>query len=157
MPCEMCGKDEMLVKADIEGAELQVCRGCARFGKILSRVVTPPKGKSKKVEAKPEPKPSETVMKEIIQVITDDYPQLIKNAREKLGLKQNELARMIAEKESLVQNVESGKFLPSINLAKKFERFLKITLVEQHEEAHDQKFKTKASALTIGDMLSFKK
>jgi len=33
--CEMCGKDSSLVKARIEGAELEVCNDCARYGQII--------------------------------------------------------------------------------------------------------------------------
>ena len=57
----------------------------------------------------------------------------------------------------MIQNVESGKFVPSINLARKFERFLKVTLVEQHEEKFDKTAKSKSAAITIGDMLNIKK
>ncbi|MBS3122666.1 TIGR00270 family protein [Candidatus Woesearchaeota archaeon] len=160
MLCEMCGKEGELVKADIEGAELIVCRACAKFGKIIS-IVRPPLSKQEKKarDENTESKPVDKLKREIIQLINDDYPQLIKNAREKMGLKQQELALKIAEKESLIHNIESGKFLPSIVLARKFERFLKIKLIEQHEETEeDSRGKaSKQTALTIGDMLNLKK
>ena len=35
----MCGCDKELYKAIIEGTELQVCRECGKYGKILSKVV----------------------------------------------------------------------------------------------------------------------
>ncbi|MFH1439932.1 MAG: multiprotein bridging factor aMBF1 [Candidatus Woesearchaeota archaeon] len=161
MPCEMCGKEGEMVKADIEGAVLVVCKDCGKFGKIISRVKTKEEIKKiKKIEEKrsqEDARPVNRLKSEIIQIIVDDYGNLIKNKREKLGLKQKELARMIAEKESLIQNVECEKFVPSINLARKFERFLKIKLVDQHEEKFEKQNKSKDAALTIGDMLSIKK
>jgi len=161
MPCEMCGKEGDMFKADIEGAVLVVCKECAKFGKIVSRMKTPEelkhmKKRAKEIEAR-KATSVEKVKSEIIQIIAEDYSDKIKAKREKLGLKQKDIARMIAEKESLVQNIEAGKFVPSINLARKFERFLKLKLVEQHEEKYEKKAKSKGAALTIGDMLSIKK
>ena len=155
MPCEMCGKEGNVLKADIEGAVLVVCNECAKFGKIISRVRAPIK--NKKSESQPAKKQVQTVKRELLQLIVEDYAKVIKEAREKLGLKQQDLARKIAEKESLIQNIETEKFVPGMDLARKFERFLKIKLIEQHEESHQQKFKAKSAALTIGDMLSLKK
>jgi putative transcription factor len=156
MPCEMCGAQGNTFKANIEGAELVVCQGCAKYGKIISRVKAPVKGK-KSVRVQQQEQPIEKLKSEIIQVIVDDYAEIIRKARGKLGLKQKEFALKIAEKESLVQNIESAKLIPSINLARKLERFLKIKLVDRHEETHDKKYKSSKVALTIGDMLSIKK
>jgi putative transcription factor len=156
-PCEMCGKNGELFKANIEGAELMVCRECARFGKIISRAKPVLSFKQKEAEKKKAEKPMETVKKEIIQLIVDDYSTRIKNARERLGLKQEELAKKLAERESLIQSIESGKFVPGINLARKFERYLNVKLIEQHEEAHDSKYKSGSMGLTIGDMINIKK
>ena len=157
MPCEMCGAQGNTFKANIEGAELVVCQGCAKYGKIISRVRAPVKEKKSVRRQESVTKPIEKLRNEIIQVIADDFSDKIKKGREKLGLKQKELALKLAEKESLIHNVESGKFIPSINLARKFERFLKIKLVERHEEEHNNNYKASKVAITIGDMLSIKK
>ena len=155
----MCGKQGEMFKADIEGAVLGVCKDCAKFGKVISRVRAPEKLKKseKRKQQEEVSRPVEKLKKEIIQIIVDDYSEMIKRKREKLGLKQNELARKIAEKESIIQNIESGKFVPSIALARKFERFLRLTLIEQHEESNEEIVRTKRVALTIGDMLNLKK
>ena len=157
MPCEMCGAQGDTFKANIEGAELVVCQGCAKYGKIISRVRAPVKEKKSVRRQESVTKPIEKLRNEIIQVIADDFSDKIKKGREKLGLKQKELALKLAEKESLIHNVESGKFIPSINLARKFERFLKVKIVEQHEETRDKKYNASKVALTIGDMLTIKK
>lgn len=159
MPCEMCGKEKQLFKADIEGAVLTVCKGCAKFGKIISVMPLSEKKKDSKdsKSESAEKKPLERLKKEIIQVIAEDYAQKVKDAREKSGLKQQELARMMAERESLIHNVESGQFIPGIALARKFEKHLKIKLIEQHEESFEEKKRAKSSILTLGDMISLKK
>jgi len=142
--CEMCGEDEKLFKTDIEGVDLNVCRNCGKFGKVKgpAHVIVP---KTKKVEPRK--------ISELIQVIADDYATRISQARQRMGLKQKEFARNIKEKESLVQKIEQGQFEPSMKLARKLENHLRIKLVEQHEEKHEQTTATGKTALTIGDMI----
>jgi putative transcription factor len=151
--CEMCGADDQLFRTDIEGTELSVCKKCAKFGKVKSVVRPPVKVKVKKAA---DIKAAEPERAEFIQVIVEDYAVRIKDAREKIGLKQEELAKAIAEKESLIHKLESGLFEPSITLARKLENKLRIKLVEQHEEKHEKAFKGKGSTLTIGDVLTMK-
>ena len=65
---------------------------------------------------------------------------------------------MLAERESVIQKVETSQLVPSMALARKLEKALNIKLVEQHEEEQFQKdVKAKASVLTLGDMLNLKK
>ena len=37
MQCDMCGNEGRLVRASIEGSEMTVCNGCARYGKIIHK------------------------------------------------------------------------------------------------------------------------
>jgi putative transcription factor len=152
MQCEMCGKDEQLFKTDVEGGILNVCKKCSRYGKVISVV------QEKKAQRHAEsPVLSQAQQRELVLVIAEDYADKIKDARQKLGLKQEELARMLAEKESLIHKMENGQFEPSIAMARKLERYLKIKLIEQHEESHAKQVHTSAGKLTIGDILQVKK
>lgn len=145
----MCGKDTNLVIALIEGTELKVCEGCAKFGKIIRRIQPEPTKKERKIIEKTKSDEKE----EIIEVIVEDYNKKIKQAREKLSLDQKDFAKKINEKASLMHKIESGHFKPSINLARKIEKFLKIKLIEQ-QEIKDKNFNTtKSDAFTIGDIL----
>jgi len=146
MMCEMCGSDEKLVRADIEGVVLNVCGKCAKFGKVVGKVMDMPKQKIYKKAEKP-------VDKELVQVLSEDYAGRVSAARQRMGWTQKEFARIIKEKESLVQKIESNQFEPSINLARKLENHLRIKIVEQHEESHQKKFKAEKTKLTIGDMI----
>ena len=125
--CEMCGKEVPLFKALIEGTELKVCKECASHGKILQRPVFVQKEKKKKKE---EPQEEE---KETIEMLVEDYSQKVKDTRQRLGLKQEELAKKLKEKESIIQKIETANFKPNLKLAKKLERFLKIKLVQTVE------------------------
>jgi len=132
MQCDLCGATKNLVRAKIEGTELIVCQECAKFGTILGPIKTKPeKVKKRKEEKKQIIKPS---IEEEILIINPNYPTIIKKAREKLGLKQSELAKLIREKESVVHKLETGELEPSIKLAKKLEHILKIKLIEQYHE-----------------------
>jgi len=146
MGCDMCGKEGQLFKALIERTELTVCKKCGDHGKIL-RKISPPKPAIKKtIEAK----------KEIIETITSDYSKKVRNAREKLGMTQEEFAKKIKEKESVVHKIETGIFEPSIPLAKKLGKILHIKLIETLEEETAPVAKGKSTALTIGDLLNSK-
>ena len=148
----MCGAKTKLFKAKIEGTEMNVCRDCSKFGKIIGEVKEPEKPKKIEKIAK-----EEGPYIEMLQVIVEDYPERIRNAREKMGLKQKDLAKKLNEKESLIHKIETKDFEPNINLARKLERFLKIRLIEQHEEVHTKEAKTKSDTLTIGDFVKIKK
>ena len=151
MNCEICGSEGVLFKTLIEGSELKVCRECSKYGKVISPVETETEKKQRKeyrVTTFPE--------KELVQVIVQDYPEKIRKKREELGLKQEEFAKKINEKESLIHNIETRHIEPNIMLARKIEQFLKIGLVEQYEEDHKKTEKTKMNAFTIGDFLNKK-
>ena len=61
--------------------------------------------------------------------LVEDFGELVKRARIKLGLTQQDLAAQLNEKLTVIKKVEAGQFRPSIQLARKLERFLKIQLL----------------------------
>ena len=135
-----------MVKALIEGTELDVCSNCARFGKILHK--PNPAVIEKAIRKKQMPKKEEPDL-----VIVPDYGRIIKEKRERKGLKQEELAKAISERESLIQKIESGHLEPSIRLARKLESFLKIRLVEEYQEKRIIGQDSRSGTLTIGDLI----
>ena len=145
--CEMCGTEAKLLHVDIEGVKLNVCQKCGKFGKVIAEVRS--KAPAMKI-SKPESQG------QLVQVLIEDYAARIGQARQNLGFKQKELAKLMRERESLIQKVESGQFEPSVRLARKFENHLRIKLVEQHQEKHEKNIKTEKATLTIGDMIQLK-
>ena len=158
--CDMCSSPEAVYRIELEGTRLNVCEKCASYGRIITKLKQEeaPEKKRKKEklikggELKPK-KESET-----LQIIVPNSAQLIKNKREEIGLKQKELAKRIAEKESVIHKLESGRMKPDLALARKLEKFLKIKLVEEVElaEAEDNHKKRQGLAdnLTIGDLIN---
>ncbi len=154
MMCAMCGKEDRLVVAKIEGTELKVCNSCARYGKVLRQVAPP---KSPKQSAKEEKRIKQIIQPELIEMVVPDFSALIRKKRESMGLKQLEFAKKINEKESVIQNLEQGRMTPSLELARKLGRYLNIKLVEQYEEKSQNLTSTDDGELTLGDLIKIKK
>ncbi|MBW2997975.1 multiprotein-bridging factor 1 family protein [Candidatus Woesearchaeota archaeon] len=146
MECEMCGK-VATQKAKVEGVLLEVCNGCAKFGnKVVDNNFS---GKRRFYKKEEEEKGNE--------IIVPNYNVLIKNKREQLGLKHEDFAKKINEKESVILHIESKKFEPSLKLTRKIQKFLKIRLIEFEKEIEDVPMTKKSSGLTIGDMIKVRK
>ena len=143
MGCELCGKDEPLSKALVEGTMMAVCKVCGKFGKVLSApAITQKKVQQQKAE------PSLDVV--------EDFAQKIRDAREKSGQTQKEFAMKLNEKESLLSKLETGAVKPSIPLAQKLEKLLKIKLVDSQGEGVVENQRKTSGHLTIGDIIQDK-
>ena len=145
----MCGNPGKLFKTIVEGTELSVCQECSRFGKVVGIVKQSTAGKMQETKSK-EP---ET---ELIELLVEDYAERIRKKRESLGLNQEEFAKKLNEKESLIQKIESGHFEPSIGLAKRIGKILQLRLVDEYEEKHTGQKGSKTDAFTIGDFIKIK-
>lgn len=147
--CDLCGKGGELVDAILEGSMMSVCLECAKHGNIIT--VNQPV-----VEKQIERKREEERGLEYIEVVVDNFAEKIKKGRERKGLKQEDLAKAIAEKESVIHQLETGRLKPSFKLAKKISVFLNIDLVENVEQSIPKKEKPlnfKDKVVTIGDLL----
>lgn len=147
--CEMCGKGGELVDAIVEGTMMQVCLECSKHGNVIA--VNQPV-----VEKQIERKVEEETRTEYIDMIVENFAEKIKKARERKGLKQEDLARSIAEKESVIHQLEVGKLKPSFKLAKKLSVFLNIDLIEsvaQKMSSQNKPINFKNKDITIGDLL----
>ena len=143
----MCGKKEGVKDAIVEGVVLKVCDKCSKFGKVIT-IEKPVVREERRVVKK----------EEISEDIVENYALKLKRARENLNLKQGEVAKKINEKESVVHSLEIGKLKPSLDLARKLERFFKIKLIENvEEERKDVSIDFRDKEVTIGDLLKIKK
>jgi len=149
--CELCGKKTAVYNTEIEGTTMLVCEDCAHFGKVKPK-------SNVKILVQDKKKPE---IREPEFLIVQGYGAKVKNARERLGLKQEEMAKKLNERESLLHQIESEHFKPGSELARKLERELHIKIIEEiKDEDADMKEKPKrkqSGELTIGDMLSFNK
>jgi putative transcription factor len=146
--CELCGRDEPTNLTLVEGVELNVCEKCASFGKPVKRRLVA-RAETSKIERKPLPE------KEMVQTIREDYFELIRIKREKMGLTQKDFSKFLSEKESVIHKIESGLYVPPIDLARKIEKQLGLSLIEE-KEVTPQHIKAKKETFTIGDVIKVK-
>ena len=149
----MCGKENAMAVALIEGVELSVCEKCAKFGKV-TRVIKAPKPQKKSLYS---PQPARQKDEDAMEFVVEDFAARIRQRREQLNLTQQEFSKMLSEKESVVHHLENASSHPSIELARKLERILHIKLIEVAKEAVVEKVKGKVDAFTLGDFIRIKK
>lgn len=165
MRCEVCGRKihGSPVTAEIEGAQLTVCTECSKHGRIVTREEIRLKAEALSPRVAPlilvptRKKPEAKV--EITQEVVEAYPLKIRQAREKLGLSHEDLAKKINEKESVLRKLETGKMEPNDMLVTKLEHALKIKLLTpiSQEEVKKEIPKTPSRELTLGDLIQLGK
>ncbi len=158
--CELCGREIKGVpySLTIDHVKVIVCKSCANKYKDAQplRKSTPRSLPIKQRIFTPTVRPP----RELRYTVVDDYAQLIREAREMLGLTREVLARMVGEKESVIKKIEDGRLIPSIDLARKLERVLKINLVIEEtteEELYTYETPHHTYELTLGDIVEIKK
>lgn len=154
MNCEMCGKDGPLFTTAVETTTLKLCKNCSSMGKVLAGPPPAPVKQKAKRAATAGAAPMRAAEPETVTVIVGDHATRIRKARERLGLTQKEFALKLNEKESVVSKLESGGHEPSLDLCRKLERLLHITLVEEQEaEKTVSGGAGMGGAMTIGDLI----
>lgn len=151
----------------IEGAKLTVCTECSKHGKATWE--EPVKTKlNLPIQATTMQGPVHgpiQIKKKVIQAkvdtsqeMTEGYGEIIRQAREKLGLSVEDLGMKINEKASVLRKIELGKISPDNLLVSKLERTMKIKLLSLvSEEKTPQNIpKTVSRELTLGDLMPAK-
>jgi len=159
--CDLCGKPGQLFKVELEGSRIVACESCAKYGKVIHEIKQELPKSTKAAKAKEQemvrsaPKAPET-----IQIIVKEYASKIKNAREKRGIKQEDFAKLVNIKDSLLLHLESGKMEPNMELAKKLEKVLGIKLIDEivlEPEEKKEGLKPHSGPMTLGDLINIKK
>jgi putative transcription factor len=149
----------------VEGAELQVCSRCEKFGTAVQqpkrtdiRRPSPGAGSPARAAA---PAPATTYRKRDMfdymgGEIVDDYADRIRHARESKGLSQKDLALQMMERELLIKKIEKSELVPEEDVRKKLEKVLGIRLLEAVAD-DEQKKKANVLAPTLGDVTIIRK
>ena len=127
----------------IEGSIVNVCSNCSKFGKIA--------WEAEKFKTKIKTK--HDIKNEDTELVVENYNEIIRREREKKGLKQDELARKLNEKESVIQRIENKQIAPSLNLAKKIEKFLGIKLIGGFTDTKMKLNHSETRGFTLGDVI----
>lgn len=128
--CEICGSEVkgQLKPVEIDGAVFRVCFSCLKLGSPVK-----PKVKQATVPKQHRVKPPRKMLEDELE-LRGDYSVVIREAREKMRLSQEELGMRIGEKASVIRLLEAGKLIPDNLLTKKLEHFLRIKLLVPIEE-----------------------
>ena len=120
MFCNLCGRDyPRLNKAEVEGAIVDACDKCARFGqKILEpteyKVTTVSFSRMDVVES------------------AENYGEMIKRYRESNGMTREDFAKRLSEKISVIKRLEDETMSPDVKLMKKVEMMIGMKLAEDY-------------------------
>ncbi len=167
MQCEMCGETirGMAKLVRVEGAELQVCGRCEKYGTAVQQPkrtdVRRPAAAAGPAGRVTTPPPATAYRKRDMfdymgGEIVDDYAERIRHAREVKGLSQKDLALQMMERELLVKKIEKGELVPEEDVRKKLEKVLGIKLLESVVTEDEKKSKS-VLAPTLGDVTIIKK
>lgn len=158
MDCDMCGREQAVLKAAVEGSTMSVCEGCSRFGKVVGRIAVAAAARKKQEKAAVAAPEDET------EFVVANFGQLLKKKREELGrkledgfMKLEDFAKRISVKESVLHKMETGEFMPNIEEAKRIGKLLGLRLVEKAEAVESIVPEPKKDQLTLGDMIKIKK
>lgn len=156
--CEICGAQIQGSpnRIVIDGSTLEVCKGCARFGKPDDKWSPVPKRvvPAERAFTVRRPKPRDH-FKDLVEIVPE-YGRKIRDARESQGLTPEELGARIKEKAALIKKIEREEIAPEDEIRKKLEKELKIKLTD---EASVTRVKSAGGAkgLTLGDIANIKR
>jgi len=145
-------------KVKVEGAKLLVCRNCQGLGKPYQEDPLPLAPRPRSFVRLPRPlerRPIE-LPKEIQELdVAENFSELVRKRRMKLGWSQEDLAKKVKEKLSVIQKVETGKITPDTQLCRQLQHELKIKLLVPRKETPAPKTSTPAE-VTLGDIVKIK-
>lgn len=140
----MCGtQTDDLTTIQTEGTKLQVCSNCTDFGEVLREETGSAEqkggqstGGSQTQKTKPNKSKSTSGSRrrdafDQMETLAPDYHDRVRGARESRGVTQEDLAKQLNEKASLIRKIEGGDMQPDEEVRKKLERALDVTLTEE--------------------------
>lgn len=138
--CEICGK--RMSKPGrvhmVDGAKVILCESCytrvtysnRRLGKPRTHIPPP---------RKPGQRAGILPFSESVELV-EGYGNRVRAAREKLGLSQQELAKKLNERVTLIKKIEQETFHPPDEMGRKIESFLRIKIFERSTPLDAQGF-----------------
>ena len=134
-----------------------VCRSCQRLGKPYQEDPVPqqPRPGIIRLTKTPIRRPAE-LPKEIQELdVAENFAGIIRKRRMKLGMSQEDLAKRVKEKLSVIQKIETGKIAPDTQLCRELQHELKIKLLVPRKETPPPKT-TALGEVTLGDIIKIK-
>ncbi|WP_048058169.1 multiprotein bridging factor aMBF1 [Pyrococcus yayanosii] len=143
--CELCGRE---IRGEghvvrLEGAELLVCDDCYRkYGRKQPGTFSiMPKGREP-IRRMTVSRPRPQVKRErplITEDIVEDYAERVMEAIRRSGLSYEELSHRVGLSVNVLRRIAHGEYMPTIEEARKLEKYFKIKLVEKVEADYEQR------------------
>jgi len=152
MICELCGNPiERGARVRLEGSEVNACSKCAPLGEFVSHINGRRRERPDSTEAAAPPRRRKAPGLSPEFEVVEDYADRVRTAREKAGLRQDELAKKVREPASVIHRIESERMEPSMGMARKLEKTLRVTLLEKASEVSGEVDAGGGGELTLGD------
>ncbi|MCL4362216.1 MAG: multiprotein-bridging factor 1 family protein [Candidatus Parvarchaeota archaeon] len=143
MNCEICGAfEENLLRTEVEGAVMNLCKNCSKYGRVIGTAVQTSKPVQRTVESE--------------RQLKYDYINEIKHALQESGLSIEDAAEKINCSPKDLKKVVNGEILPDEKITIRLERLLKISLYEMNFVS-DSTFKKDTEQLSFGDVVDIKR
>ncbi len=176
--CEMCGKEipraaSFTVK--IERSVLTLCPQCyshystrnvgsshsSRSEKTQAAASMHRSSAQKEVRSsfsRRTPRTSSVTARDVAMYdIVDNYPELVRKGRERMGLSIRDLAQRVRESENVIKRIELGRLKPPLDLARRLEDVLKVKLIVRSiEDDINLATSPRADEVTLGDIVNIK-
>lgn len=156
----MCGREAPLRAATIEGTRMMVCPNCIKFGVAVAGHETEVTGRSRITQALDD-RAARAKPRDIFEAsdtdLVADFGKRIREGRQRKGLTQEELARKLNERQSVLSRVEAGTQRPSDDLARRLQRELGIQLFEAVASAEPERRTSVGGSFTLGDLIKREK
>ena len=158
--CELCGAMKVSTKPVIMGrAEVQACKRCSEKMGLNEKKTAPGLAKLRTATNTISGgyggigKKGKDIMLRGKKELAGDFSKRVTDARNLKGWDKKELARRMAEKINVINNVESGK-RPTDSVIRKLERTLNISLMIDASPDENRHVNTgQARGFTLGDFL----
>ncbi|MFT4250484.1 MAG: helix-turn-helix domain-containing protein [Candidatus Woesearchaeota archaeon] len=146
MACDLCGKKGSTRQTRVEGVVYAACVDCQKLGVDATPVSVQKKRSFSKQEDS--------------SVVCSDASRIISSARQKSGVSAKEFAQRLNIKESVLLAWESGKRVPTVSDARRLEKLLGVSLVEQGVVSADASTflsRDSSQGFTIADLIKDKR
>lgn len=140
-----------------------MCQNCAQYG---TKIQAKPKAADIKesatnrstIASKKPIKERDDYLETQFEVVPD-YALKIKKARNDKNLTQEQFAKKLHEKESLLRRIEAGKAEPGLDLAKRIEKAYNVNLLQKPDESivNYKEYLKKSTGSSLGDIAFVKK
>ena len=158
--CELCGAMKVSTRTVTMGkAQVQACKRCSDKMGLEPKKVAPGLSQARSGSAPTSAgyggigRKGKDIMLRGEKELASDFARRVSTARTQRGWDKRELARRMAEKINVINNVETGK-RPTDAVVRKLERTLDITLMVEASPDENRHINTgDGRGLTLGDFL----